>query len=206
MDFQRAHSTPCVMDRRRGIPQARTPIAQGLLSPKSANELAKRVRHQLARDGADIVAFASEMIAIPSENPPGTYYARCAGLIARWLRELGLDVRIVNPSKQGPCVTGTFGSGGRALYFSGHYDVVPAQDRAQFKPAVRKTNLHGRGAADMKGGIAAMAFAIRALAASGFEPNGRLISVSVPDEETSGPRGTVRSRRRDSSSTTRSAC
>ena len=43
----------------------------------------------------------------------------------------------------------------------------------------------------MKGGIAAMVFAIRALAASGFEPKGRLISVSVPDEETSGPRGTV---------------
>jgi acetylornithine deacetylase/succinyl-diaminopimelate desuccinylase-like protein len=43
----------------------------------------------------------------------------------------------------------------------------------------------------MKGGIAAMAFAIRALAACGFEPAGRIISVSVPDEETSGPRGTV---------------
>jgi acetylornithine deacetylase/succinyl-diaminopimelate desuccinylase-like protein len=56
---------------------------------------------------------------------------------------------------------------------------------------VRKDNLHGRGTADMKGGIAAMAFAIRALAASGFEPKGRLISISVPDEETSGPRGTV---------------
>lgn len=43
----------------------------------------------------------------------------------------------------------------------------------------------------MKGGIAAMAFAIRALAKCGFEPKGRIISVSVPDEETSGPRGTV---------------
>jgi acetylornithine deacetylase/succinyl-diaminopimelate desuccinylase-like protein len=43
----------------------------------------------------------------------------------------------------------------------------------------------------MKGGVAAMAFAIRALATSGFEPKGRLVSVSVPDEETSGPRGTV---------------
>lgn len=154
-------------------------------------ELAGRIRRQLARDTADIVALASELIAIPTENPPGTNYSRCATRIARRLRELELDVRTVNPTGQGPCVIGSFGQGGRALYFSGHYDVVPAQDRAQFTPQVRKANLHGRGAADMKGGIAAMAFAIRALARCGFEPRGRLISISVPDEETSGPRGTV---------------
>ena len=135
--------------------------------------------------------LASELIRIPSENPAGKRYASCATLISRHLRELGFGVRTLNPSGDGPCVVGTYGEGGRALYFSGHYDVVPAQDRSQFEPAVRKGNLHGRGAADMKGGIAAMAFAIRALAASGFEPKGRVISISVPDEETSGPRGTI---------------
>lgn len=158
---------------------------------KPETEVAARIRRLLTRERADLVAFASELIAIPSENPPGGQYAQCANLIARWLRELGLKVRTTNPSKQGPCVAGTFGSGGRALYFSGHYDVVPAQHQSQFKPVVRKNNLHGRGACDMKGGVAAMAFAIRALAESGFEPKGRVISMSVPDEETSGPRGTV---------------
>ena len=165
---------------------SRTPARDRQLAP-----LAARVRRLLTRDAAELVAFASELIRIPSENPPGRSYARCAALIARRLRELGLEVRTVNPSGAGPCVVGTYGDGGRALYFSGHYDVVPAQDRSQFEPVVRKGNLHGRGAADMKGGIAAMAFAIRALLASGFEPKGRVISVSVPDEETSGPRGTV---------------
>lgn len=135
--------------------------------------------------------LASDLIRIPSENPPGRGYRRCAALIARRLRELGLEVRTLNPSGAGPCVSASFGEGGRALYFSGHYDVVPAQDPAQFRPVVRKANLHGRGAADMKGGIAAMAFAIRALGAVGFEPRGRVISMSVPDEETSGPLGTV---------------
>jgi acetylornithine deacetylase/succinyl-diaminopimelate desuccinylase family protein len=153
--------------------------------------LAAHIRKQLKRDTADLVDFASELIRIPSENPPGLAYARCATLIARRLRELGLAVRTHDPTGDGPCVTGTFGAEGRALYFSGHYDVVPAQSRGQFEPEVRKRNLHGRGAADMKGGLAAMAFAIRALATSGFEPKGRLVSVSVPDEETSGPRGTV---------------
>ncbi|MBV6522532.1 MAG: Succinyl-diaminopimelate desuccinylase [Gemmatimonadaceae bacterium] len=158
---------------------------------KSLNDLARRVSRQLKRDTADIVSFASELIAIPSENPPGKTYDRCATYIARRLRELDLRVRTVNPSGDGPSVIGTFGEGGRALYFSGHYDVVPAQSESQFEPVVRKGSLHGRGAADMKGGIAAMAFAIRALATAGFEPAGRLVSVSVPDEETSGPRGTV---------------
>jgi len=162
-----------------------------MLAPKHANELAKRVRRQLARDAPDLVAFASELIAIRSENPPGTHYSRCADRIARRLRDLDLQVRTVNPTGDGPCVAGSFGAGGRALYFSGHYDVVPAQDREQFTSVVRKANLYGRGSADMKGGIAAMAFAVRALAACGFEPKGRIISISVPDEETSGPRGTV---------------
>ena len=156
-----------------------------------AERLAAAVRAQLRRDRAGLVELASDLIRIPSENPPGRSYGRCAALIARRLRELGLGVRTLNPSGSGPCVAATFGEGGRALYFSGHYDVVPAQDRSQFQPVVRKGNLQGRGAADMKGGIAAMAFAIRALAAVGFEPRGRVVSMSVPDEETSGPHGTV---------------
>lgn len=161
------------------------------LKPAHARQLAARIRRAVKRDRADLIDFASALIRIPSENPPGRAYAPCAKRIAGQLRELGLTVRTLNPSGAATCVAGTFGDAGRALYFSGHYDVVPAQDAALFEPVVRKGNLHGRGAADMKGGIAAMAFAARALADSGFEPNGRLVSISVPDEETSGPRGTV---------------
>jgi len=153
--------------------------------------LAARIRRQLKRDTTDLVDFAAAMMRIPTENPPGTSYAKCAALIASRLRQLGLTTRLVDPTGAGPSVLGTFGEGARVLYFSGHYDVVPAQDKAQFTPVVRKANLHGRGSADMKGGIAAMAFAIHALRAAGFEPAGRIVSVSVPDEETSGPRGTV---------------
>ncbi len=153
--------------------------------------LFSEIRRHLRRNAADLVAFASDLIRIPSENPPGAGYTECAAMIEARLRDLGLAVRTLNPSGAGPCVAGTYGEGGRALYLSGHYDVVPAQDRAQFEPAVRKGNLFGRGAADMKGGIAAMAFAVRALAAAGFEPKGRVIAISVPDEETSGPNGTV---------------
>jgi succinyl-diaminopimelate desuccinylase len=161
------------------------------MKPAHARELADRVHRRLQRDRADLVDFAAELIRIPSENPPGNAYPRCAALIAQRLKALGLDVRLVDPSGAGPCVFGAYGDGGPTLYFSGHYDVVPAQAASQFEPVLRKGNLHGRGAADMKGGIAATAFAVRALAASGFQPRGRVVCVSVPDEETSGPRGTV---------------
>ena len=153
--------------------------------------LTREIQRQLKRRTADLVDFASSLIKIPSENPPGAGYAKCSALIASTLKQLGLTTRTVNPSGAGSIVMGTHGDGGRALYFSGHYDVVPAQSAEQFKPVVRKANLHGRGSADMKGGIAAMAFAIHALKQIGFEPTGRVVSVSVPDEETSGPRGTI---------------
>ena len=162
-----------------------------MLRASVQRSLAHEIRRRLKRTTADIVDFASALIKIPSENPPGNAYAKCAALIVSTLRDLGLTTRTVKPSGAGPIVFGTFGDGGRALYFSGHYDVVPAQSAEQFKPVVRKANLHGRGSADMKGGIAAMAFAIHALKEIGFEPAGRVMSVSVPDEETSGPRGTV---------------
>jgi succinyl-diaminopimelate desuccinylase len=158
--------------------------------PELRSSLRSAIRRSIRRHGADLVDFASAMIRVRSENPPGDEYSKCAKLIASKLRELGLAPRIVDPSGTGPCVLGTFGEGGRALYFSGHYDVVPAQEVSQFSPVVRGGKLYGRGSADMKGGIAVMAFAIHALAEAGFEPKGRVISVSVPDEETSGPRGT----------------
>lgn len=72
---------------------------RALLTPASDHDLAARIRRRLTRDRADLVAFASELIAIPSENPPGDHYPRCANVIARWLRDLGLKVRAMNPSK-----------------------------------------------------------------------------------------------------------
>lgn len=156
-----------------------------------ARNLETEIRDRLRCDEAARVEFAADLIRIGSENPPGVEYAACADRIASSLRELGLQVSTANLSGSGLCVIGTFGEGRRALYFSGHYDVVPAQERSQFEPVVRGGNLFGRGAADMKGRIAAMAFAIRALAAAGFDPKRRILSVSVPDEETSGPKGPV---------------
>jgi hypothetical protein len=55
-----------------------------MLKPTHTKQLHSAIRRQLRRDAADLVAFASDLIRIPSENPPGRAYDRCA----RWpLRE-----------------------------------------------------------------------------------------------------------------------
>jgi acetylornithine deacetylase len=66
----------------------------------------------------------------------------------------------------------------------GHMDTVGvAGMKAPFDPVVRDGRLYGRGAEDMKGGLAAMLSAARAMAASGGLPAGRLIIAAVADEE-----------------------
>jgi succinyl-diaminopimelate desuccinylase len=132
-----------------------------------------------------MIALTRELVAIPSENPPGNCYGESIQLLSRRLRELGFaDTRI-----EGDCVLSFVGEGERTLYFSGHYDVVPAQSRSQFEPEVKGANLFGRGSSDMKSGLAAMSYAALALRDKGFLRDGRIGLVFVPDEETAGPRG-----------------
>lgn len=132
-----------------------------------------------------MIALTRELVAIPSENPPGNCYPETIELLLKRLRELGFtDSRVA-----GDCVLCFAGAGPRTFYFSGHYDVVPVQSRSQFEPIVKGANLFGRGSSDMKSGLAAMLYAAVALRDNGFLSNGRIGLVFVPDEETAGPRG-----------------
>ncbi len=129
--------------------------------------------------------LTKRLIAIPSENPPGNRYEECARVLFEELERLGFD----EVRREGDCVLAWAGAGERTLYFSGHYDVVPAQSRDQFEPRVEGANLFGRGSSDMKGGLAAMIHAAAAARDEGLLKSGRIGIVLVPDEETAGPRG-----------------
>jgi succinyl-diaminopimelate desuccinylase len=132
-----------------------------------------------------MLEFTRELIAIPTENPPGNAYERAVELIASKLK----DLRFEDTRVEGDCVLSFIGHGEPTLYFSGHYDVVPAQSAAQFVPEVKGANLFGRGSSDMKSGLAAMTYAALAIKQSGIALGGRIGLVFVPDEETAGPRG-----------------
>lgn len=139
----------------------------------------------LAADRDAMVELTRELVAIPTENPPGVRYADAIALLTARLRALGFDDTRV----EGDCVLAFAGNGRRTLYFSGHYDVVPAQSEAQFTPALHGKTVVGRGSSDMKSGLAAMLFAARAVRDAGALGSGRIGLVFVPDEETAGPRG-----------------
>ena len=93
-----------------------------------------------------------------------------------------------------PIVIGRLGRpGGRRLVLSGHVDVVPPGDPGTWSSdpwsaAIRDGRLYGRGACDMKGGVAAILGAVRALVATGIVERlaGELVVAFVPGEEDGG--------------------
>jgi acetylornithine deacetylase/succinyl-diaminopimelate desuccinylase family protein len=148
---------------------------------------------------AEMTRFTRELVSIPTENPPGRFYRECVDALGGEIRSLGLDCRIreVEEREEGAAnrtprfwLESFFGKEGRVLYFHGHYDVVPAADEEQFQPQIEGDILYGRGTSDMKGGIAAMVYALRALKDCDVPLNGRVGLTIVPDEETGGRLGT----------------
>jgi len=165
-------------------------------------ELSQQIRNAIAAHRRDMAELTAELVRIPTENPPGRNYRACAELLARRMRQLGLAARlekITRPKagstpgiRQEPryCVRTAYGSGGPSLYFHGHYDVVPASAASQFQPQRRNGCIFGRGAGDMKGGLASMIYAIRTLMDLKIRLRGRVEIICVPDEETGGALGT----------------
>jgi len=146
----------------------------------------------------EMAALLSELVAIPTENPPGKNYRACADFIEKTLQRVGLECERLEAdqpregSGEKPiCLIASHGRGESVLYFHGHYDVVPAQSREQFQPSRKDHFLFGRGSCDMKGGIAAMLYAILALKECGAELNGRIALTLVPNEETGGEGGSA---------------
>ncbi|HET7222678.1 MAG TPA: succinyl-diaminopimelate desuccinylase [Rhodanobacteraceae bacterium] len=82
----------------------------------------------------------------------------------------------------------THGQGGPVLAFLGHVDVVPSGPESQwtsppFEPTVREGRLYGRGAADMKSGVAAMVVALEQFVAAHPDHRGTVALLLTSDEE-----------------------
>ena len=145
-----------------------------------------------------MAAILAELVAIPTENPPGRNYRACADALENRVREFGIECERVDTAdlnkdgRESPvCLLAGYGRGTETLYFHGHYDVVPAQTPQQFRPLRKEHYVFGRGSCDMKGGIVAMLYAILALKECGAEPNGRIGLTLVPNEETGGEGGSA---------------
>ncbi len=140
-----------------------------------------------------VVKLLQQVIQIESTNPPGNELD-----LARWLADYfahaGVEAEVLQyEGKRANLVARLPGSGNRpALIFSAHMDTVPAGvvpwTFPPFSGTLHEGRVYGRGAADMKGGLAAMAQAAVILAQSGISLGGDLI-VAFSYDETYGLRG-----------------
>jgi acetylornithine deacetylase len=128
-------------------------------------------------------------VAIDSINPdlvPGAGgEAAIASFVAHWLRGAGLEVEVVEPEPGRPTVVATLRGtgGGRSLMLNAHLDTVGVADMADaFYPRLDGRRLHGRGAYDMKGSLAAIMLAARELRRQGGL-RGDVLVTAVADEE-----------------------
>ena len=137
-----------------------------------------------------VLDLAAELIAIDSVNPSlvpgGAGEGAIASAVAERLGRWRIDAEVAEAAPGRPNVVGVLegAAPGRALMLCGHLDTVGvAGMEAPFHPVEREGRLYGRGAQDMKGGLAAILGAAQDLSRTGGLRAGRLIVACVADEE-----------------------
>lgn len=161
----------------------------------------------IAREEERIVCFLQELIRIPSVTGEEGDIQQ---FIARRLGEMGLAVDMWEPDLEAlkkhpafvavsrgyagrPNVVGTLRGtgGGRSLLFNGHVDVIPAGapeswQHGPWSGDLADGRIYGRGASDMKAGLAAMTMAVQSILAAGIRLKGDVVLEYTVDEELSG--------------------
>jgi len=182
----------------------------------SLTERERLITEEIENRRDDLVTLATDLIGFNTisrdlDDPPRDEADLQEYLAAR-MRAAGAETTVWEPSSEDvahsrlvppglrfdgrPQMAARFpGTGdGRSLLFNGHIDVVPADPRQEwtsdpFRAQVREGSLYGRGAVDMKGGIATMVFAAEILASFGLRLAGDLVVCTVTDEESTGAGG-----------------
>ncbi|MBV7380743.1 acetylornithine deacetylase/succinyl-diaminopimelate desuccinylase family protein [Maritimibacter dapengensis] len=148
---------------------------------------------------ADLVALCQDLIRIPTLNPPGLHYRNICDMLGARLRDGGWDVELIR-AVDTPGDSDTYprwnmvarydsGRPGETVHFNSHHDVVEVGHgwtRDPFGGELDKGRVYGRGACDMKGGLAASVIAAEAFVAAHPEFAGAIEISATADEETGG--------------------
>jgi len=151
-----------------------------------------RVFGQISAD--EVVELTRALVRIPSVYRPGetgANEAEVASFVEGWFRREGLPVEVQEVVPGRPNVLswiGEKGPGRRCLLLEGHTDVVTEGDAAEwtwppFGGELRDGRIYGRGAADMKSGLAAAMVTLAAFKRAGVTPGGKLVVGALVDEE-----------------------
>lgn len=171
------------------------------------SEKGKKVLELIDERKEMIIEFLQKLVSFPSVT--GEEW-EIQNFVAGKLRDMGLEVDMWEPDheelkkhpayvpvKEGyekrPNVVGLYKGtgGGRSLLFNGHVDVIPpgppdSWEYGPFTSDIHDNRLYGRGASDMKSGLAAMTMALDCLIETGVPIKGDIILEYVMDEELSG--------------------
>ena len=133
---------------------------------------------------SEVLALARELIARPSVTPED---AGCQAMVAERLRRAGFACESMRHGAVDN-LWATHGNGGPVLVLLGHTDVVPPGPREAwgsdpFVPEIRDGMLYGRGAADMKGSVAAFVVALERFVAAHPAHPGTVALLLTSDEE-----------------------
>jgi acetylornithine deacetylase/succinyl-diaminopimelate desuccinylase-like protein len=140
------------------------------------------------------VEILQNLIRFDTTNPPGNEGA-CISYVRDVLAAYGVESTILAKEPNRPNLVARLAGAGKAppLLLQGHVDVVTTvgQDwqRPPFSGDLADGYVWGRGAIDMKGGVAMMLAAFLRARANGWSPPGDLILAVMPDEETGSPLG-----------------
>ncbi len=137
----------------------------------------------------DPIALTADLVRIDSRNPAldpdGPGERACVRALREWLDTAGFRTEVLEGTPGRPSLVARIGGGpGRSVMLNGHLDTVQTSGMTHppFEPRIADGKLWGRGACDMKGGVAAMCVAAQRAHAQGLL-QGEVIVTAVADEE-----------------------
>jgi succinyl-diaminopimelate desuccinylase len=158
-----------------------------------------RLSQEIAARRDDLIRLTQDLIRIPTLNPPGRNYREICDFLAARLAPQGFSIDMIR-AKGTPGDSDTYprwnlvarieGRGpGDCVHFNSHHDVVEVGHgwtRDPFGGEIDGNRIYGRGACDMKGGLAASVIAVEAFIAACPDFTGAIEISATADEETGG--------------------
>ncbi len=146
----------------------------------------------------DLITLTQDLIRIPTLNPPGRNYREICGYLAERLGHRGFNVELIR-AEGAPADSTTYprwnlvaryeGGSGECVHFNSHHDVVAVGHgwtKDPFGGELEDGKIYGRGACDMKGGLAASIVAAEAFIETHPTFNGSIEISATADEESGG--------------------
>ena len=159
-------------------------------------ELAERITEEVNKNKNEIIQLTQKLVRVPSFSGDAQSLSQIAQIISEEMQRIGFSIELIEAEKGLTNVVGTFRGSASApcILFNGHTDVVPAQGSgdwvvAPFSAEIKEGRIYGRGACDMKGGLAAMLAAPKIAFGLFPEYKGNLILTATVDEEIGGFKG-----------------